>query len=140
MQGRIEQDGSRRTNIQGRDIAAQRQAHDLIAALRDQLAAAGFRTILDTHLSAERLRAMVKSEAPDVIVIGATAPEETEELALAVRELRESHPDVPIVLGGPAVGGGPPFERRGTRVLERIDESVTAVEDLLARSPSASSA
>ena len=40
----------------------------------------------------------------------------------------------------PEVGGGPPFERRGTRVLERIDESVTTVEDLLARSPSASSA
>jgi hypothetical protein len=40
------------------------------------------------------------------------------------------------VLGGPAVGGSLPRERRGMRVLERIDESVEAVEDMLATAAS----
>jgi hypothetical protein len=41
------------------------------------------------------------------------------------------------VLGGPAVGGSLPRERGGMRVLERIDESVEAVEGLLATARSA---
>ena len=42
---------------------------------------------------------------------------------------------------GPAVGGSLPRERGGMRVLERIDESVEAVEELLpARPPAASAA
>src|SRR5664280_3924250 len=57
---------------------------------------------------------------------------------VAQRDLRSNHPDIPIVLGGPAVGGSLPREWEGMRVLERIDESVQAVEDLLA--PAASTA
>ena len=40
--------------------------------VHDQLAAAGFQTIFDTDLSAERLLAMVESQSPDVVVLGAT--------------------------------------------------------------------
>ncbi|MGO9320324.1 MAG: HD domain-containing phosphohydrolase [Solirubrobacteraceae bacterium] len=100
--------------------------------VHDQLAAAGFHTIFDTDLSADRLLAMVDSQSPDLVVVGATAPTAAESVELALRDLRSTRPELPIVLGGPAVGGSLPRERRGMRVLERIDESVEAVEDLLA--------
>jgi HD-GYP domain-containing protein (c-di-GMP phosphodiesterase class II)/methylmalonyl-CoA mutase cobalamin-binding subunit len=107
--------------------------------VHDQLAAAGYQTIFDTDLTPERLVAMVASEAPDLVVVGATAPTESESVEIALRDLRSSHPDIPIVLGGPAVGGALPRERGGMRVLERIDESVEAVEDLLAGTASTAS-
>jgi len=107
--------------------------------VHDQLAAAGFHTIFDTDLSAQRLLEMVDSQSPDVVVVGATEPRSEESVELALRDLRSTRPDLPIVLGGPAVGGSLPRERRGMRVLERIDQSVEAVEDLLAASaPTAS--
>jgi methanogenic corrinoid protein MtbC1 len=102
----------------------------------DEHTAAGFHTIFDTDLSAERLLEMVDSQSPDVVVIGATAPTAAESIELALRELRCNRPELPIVLGGPAVGGSLPRERRGMRVLERIDESVEAVEDMLATAAS----
>jgi hypothetical protein len=39
------------------------------------------------------------------------------------------------VLGGAAVGGDLPRDHSGMKVLERIDESVEAVEALLASAP-----
>jgi len=107
--------------------------------VHDQLAAAGFHTIFDTDLSAQRLIEMVDSQSPDLVVVGATVPTAADSVELALRDLRSNRPDLPIVLGGPAVGGSLPRERGGMRVLERIDESVQAVEDLLATSaPTAS--
>jgi len=99
--------------------------------VHDQLAAAGFQTIFDTDITPERLLAMVESQSPDVVVVGATAADETDSVEGALRNLRTNHPDLPIVLGGPAVGGSLPRERSDMRVLERIDESVEAVESLL---------
>ena len=79
---------------------------------------------------------MVDSQSPDLIVLGATdargAPRRSPS---ALRDLRAAHPDIPIVLGGAAVGGSLPRERDGMRVLERIDETVAAVEELLASRP-----
>jgi methanogenic corrinoid protein MtbC1 len=100
--------------------------------VHDQLAAAGFQTVFDTDLSAERLVAKIESQSPDLVVLGATVIHEDESVEIALRDLRSSHPDIPIVLSGPAVGGNLPRERDGMMVLERIDESVQAVEDLLA--------
>ena len=82
---------------------------------------------------------MVESQAPDLVVLGATAAGDTDSVEIALRDLRNSHPEIPIVLGGPAVGGSLPRERDGMRVLERIDESVQAVEELLASTASAAS-
>jgi HD-GYP domain-containing protein (c-di-GMP phosphodiesterase class II)/methylmalonyl-CoA mutase cobalamin-binding subunit len=107
--------------------------------VHDQLAAAGYQTTFDTDVSAERLLEMVESQSPQLLVLGATAPAGTESVEIALRDLRSSHPDIPIVLGGPAVGGSLPRERGDMRVLERIDQSVEAVEDLLAGSTSAAS-
>ena len=107
--------------------------------VHDQLAAAGFHTIFDTDLSAERLLEMVDSQSPDLLIVGGSVATEADSVEIALHDLRCSHPDLPIVLGGPAVGGSLPRERDGMRVLERIDESVEAVEDLLATAASTAS-
>ncbi len=107
--------------------------------VHDQLAAAGFHTIFDTDLTAQRLLEMIDSQSPDLVVVGATLPAGSESVEVALRDLRSTRPDLPIVLGGPAVGGSLPRERGGMRVLERIDESVEAVEDLLTASAPAAS-
>ncbi len=98
--------------------------------VHDQLAAAGYQTVFDTDLDAVHLLELVESRRPDLVVLGATAAGE-DGLDAALRELRSSQPGVPIVLSGPAVGGSLPRERGGMRVLERIDQSVEAVEELL---------
>jgi HD-GYP domain-containing protein (c-di-GMP phosphodiesterase class II)/methylmalonyl-CoA mutase cobalamin-binding subunit len=103
--------------------------------VHDQLAAAGYQTIFDTDLSAERLRNMVESRSPDLLVLGATVAGTASEVEIALRELRSSHPDIPIVLGGAAVGGELPRDPSGMKVLERIDESVEAVEEVLSTVP-----
>ena len=105
--------------------------------MHDQLAAAGYRTIFETGLSADHLSAAVESQTPDLIIIGATAPASAERVELALKDVRARHPEVPIVLGGIAVGGDIPGDHGSLRVLERIDESVEAVEDLLAARASA---
>jgi len=105
--------------------------------VHDQLAAAGYQTIFDTDLDGARLVELVEGRRPDLVVLGATSSGE-DGLDAALRDLRASRPEVPIVLSGPAVGGSLPRERGGMRVLERIDQSVEAVEELLA--PAAASA
>jgi methanogenic corrinoid protein MtbC1 len=108
-------------------------AHTLgLQMVHDQLAAAGFHTIFDTDLSAERLLELIASQSPDLVILGAVAAGAAESIDASLRELRTSHPELPVVLGGLAVGGGLPCERKGMRVLERIDESVEAAEGLLA--------
>ena len=108
--------------------------------VHDQLAAAGFHTIFDTDLSAQRLLEMVDSQSPDLVVVGATVSARLpKRWSWPCAIFAPTRPDLPIVLGGPAVGGSLPRERQGMRVLERIDESVEAVEDLLASTASAAS-
>ncbi len=106
--------------------------------VHDQLAAAGFRTSFDVDVSPAQLLEAVESGAPDLVVLGA-APGEGEALEDALRELRAVRSDLPILLGGPAVGGSLPRGRADARVLERIDESVTAVEAELAGTASTAS-
>ena len=67
-----------------------------------------------------------------MLVVGEVLPAIEGSLEIALRDLRSHHPEIPIVLGGAAVGGALPPELDGVIVLERIDESVPAVEDLLA--------
>jgi HD-GYP domain-containing protein (c-di-GMP phosphodiesterase class II)/methylmalonyl-CoA mutase cobalamin-binding subunit len=107
--------------------------------VHDQLAAAGFQTVFDTDVTAERLLELVSSQSPEVLILGATGAAPGEPMEGALRRLRAERPGLAIVLSGPAVGGGVPEDREGMRVLERIDESVEAVEDLLAPAASAAS-
>jgi len=108
--------------------------------VHDQLAAAGFETIFETDLDGARLLDTVETRRPDLVVLGATVPGEGEDLDVALREVRGVRPDVPIVLSGPAIGGSLPRERAGMRVLDRIDQSVEAVEEQLGTRPPAASA
>jgi len=101
--------------------------------VHDQLAAAGYHTSFETEVSVEQLLATVDSQSPDVVILGATIASAVESVARTVKELRDSHPDIPVMLRGAAVSEGLPGEQSDMRVLERIDESVAAVEDLLAR-------
>ncbi len=101
--------------------------------VHDQLAAAGYHTSFQTEVSVEQLLATVGSQSPDLIILGATAAPAVESVVRAVRELREGYPDIPVMLRGAAVSDGLPGEHPDMRVLERIDESVAAVEELLAR-------
>jgi HD-GYP domain-containing protein (c-di-GMP phosphodiesterase class II)/methylmalonyl-CoA mutase cobalamin-binding subunit len=118
--------------------AVEGDAHPLgLQMVHDQLAAAGYQTVFETELSAERLRSMVESRSADVLVLGATAAGTAKDVELALRELRLHHPDIPILLGGAAVGGQLPDDPDGMTVLERIDGSVAAVEGLLAATPAA---
>jgi methanogenic corrinoid protein MtbC1 len=100
--------------------------------VHDQLAAAGYQAIFNTDLSVEQLLAEVESQSPDLVVLGATVDTAIEGVERAAKELRASHPAMPIVLRGAAAGQALPADQRGTRVLERIDESVKTVEELLA--------
>ncbi len=101
--------------------------------VHDQLAAAGYHTSFETEVSVEQLLATVANQSPDVIILGATMAPAVESVVRAVKELRESHPDIPVMLRGAAVSDGLPGEHPDMRVLERIDESVAAVEELLSR-------
>jgi hypothetical protein len=74
-----------------------------------------------------------------VILLGATDGDDSQAIAGAVEQLHAAHPEIPIVLGGAAVGGSLPVTRNGMRVLERIDEAVEAVEEQLAQRPQAAS-
>jgi HD-GYP domain-containing protein (c-di-GMP phosphodiesterase class II)/methylmalonyl-CoA mutase cobalamin-binding subunit len=107
--------------------------------MHDQIAAAGFRTELQTDLAVDRLVAAVGGEAPDVVVLGATDGGDPDAIKRAVHELHAEHPQIQIVLGGAAVGGMLPPSRNGMRVLERIDGAVEAVEEQLAARPRVSS-
>jgi methanogenic corrinoid protein MtbC1 len=103
--------------------------------VHDQLAAAGYQTTLDTELSPARFAAAVEEHTPDLVVIGATAGFARPTLDQLVEALHRSHPRIPVLIGG-AAGGVAPGELRQTdtsmRVLERIDQSVPTVEELLA--------
>jgi HD-GYP domain-containing protein (c-di-GMP phosphodiesterase class II)/methanogenic corrinoid protein MtbC1 len=99
--------------------------------MHDQLAAAGYRTIFETDLSADHLRDAVESQSPDLIIVGATSPASAAAVERALKDMRAGHPEMPVVLGGIAVGGEVPGDQGSLRVLERIDESVEAVEELL---------
>jgi methanogenic corrinoid protein MtbC1 len=107
--------------------------------MHDQLAAAGYRMALETNLAPAALRATVEGHSPALVLLGAEAPGSERELELAVAAVRSGHAEIPIVLGGIAAGGKVSHDHHGMRTLERIDESVAAVEDVLAaRAPVAS--
>jgi methanogenic corrinoid protein MtbC1 len=100
--------------------------------VRDQLAAAGYQTTFETDLTVEQLLAEVEGQSPALVVLGATDPAVAGAVERAVKELRASRPEVPIILRGGALGKALAGDQSTIRMLERIDESVKAVEDLLA--------
>jgi HD-GYP domain-containing protein (c-di-GMP phosphodiesterase class II)/methylmalonyl-CoA mutase cobalamin-binding subunit len=107
--------------------------------MHDQIAAAGFETVFEPDLSSASLAATAAAQSPEAIVLGATDGEDPEAVSRALEGLHAAHPEIPIVLGGAAVGGATPQSRDGMRTLERIDEAVEALEEQLAMRPHAAS-
>jgi methanogenic corrinoid protein MtbC1 len=100
--------------------------------VHDQLAAVGYQTTIDTSFSVERLRELLESQSPDLLVVGIATASDAEAAGLVVKELRESHPDIPVVAWaatGAATARLQDFS--GTTLLERIEQSVPVVEGLL---------
>jgi methanogenic corrinoid protein MtbC1 len=99
--------------------------------IHDQLAAAGYTTAFETGIPPARLGEKVEDAAAEAVVVGAVPDAAEQQLRGAIEALRANRPRVPLVLGAIAAGG-PSFEvLDGTRVLERIDESVAVVQDAL---------
>ncbi len=121
----------------GRVLLAGLESDDHTLGLQmvhDQLAAAGYQTVLDVNLSPQRLAAAIANHLPDVLIIGVASAPAKPDLDQLVDELREGHPGVAILLAGLTAGAAPGELQRaysGVRLLERIDQAVPAVEDLL---------
>jgi HD-GYP domain-containing protein (c-di-GMP phosphodiesterase class II)/methanogenic corrinoid protein MtbC1 len=102
--------------------------------VHDQLAAAGYQTALDTNLPPQRIAAAIDRHAPDLLVIGATSSSTKSALDQLVDDLRETHPEVPVLLAGITAGATPGELQRDpphVPLLERIDLAVPTVEELL---------
>jgi methanogenic corrinoid protein MtbC1 len=104
--------------------------------VHDQLAAAGYQATLETDLDTARLATSIERHTPEILVLGATAACVGSAIERLLEELRESHPGLPILLGGAATGAAPGELQQtrlaGVLVLERIDRAVPAIEELLA--------
>jgi hypothetical protein len=115
--------------------------------VHDQLAAAGFQVTLANDLSPEEILREIHSSAPDAVVLGiaprgapgSDAGTDAGSIQSLVLELRESRPDIPVLLSRPVLEpeeSGEGRERQedlhGVRVLARVDRSVATLEDLLA--------
>jgi methanogenic corrinoid protein MtbC1 len=100
--------------------------------IHDQLAAAGYATTLDTELPLDELQSAVADRGADIVVLGAISAGVSQQVGDAIKALRRSKPGVLVVLGGIAAGGELPDVGTDARTLERIDEAVEAVEELLA--------
>lgn len=106
--------------------------------VHDQLAAAGAQATIDVDLSSPRLLAAIEQHAPDVLVIGVpthpTPPSAVAAIERLLEELRESHPNLPVLLASTTAGAAPPELQRalpGVPVLQHIDGAVPVVEELM---------
>jgi HD-GYP domain-containing protein (c-di-GMP phosphodiesterase class II) len=101
--------------------------------VHDQLAAVGYQTTIDTSFSVERLRELRESQPPNLLVVGITTASDAEAAGSVVKDLLESHPDVPVVAWAATGAASSRLQDLyGTTLLERIEQSVPVVEELLA--------
>ena len=98
--------------------------------VNDQLAAAGYQATLQADVSPERLAAAIASHRPQMVVLAGTLSSTAEPMEDLLAEMTEHHPEIPVIIGGEVIKSMP---RRytGVAVVQRIDEAVAAVEELL---------
>lgn len=96
----------------------------------DQLAAAGFQAALDTAVTLQGLGALIQSQSPQAVVIGASYGDVGPAVEEVVSELRSVHPNLLVLLGGPGIPKAL-RQQKGVRYLERVADVVPAVEALL---------
>jgi hypothetical protein len=114
-------------------IAPEGEKHPLeLQMMNDQLSAAGYRTALVLHAAPREIAAAVDIHSPQAVVVGAFPKGAEDELQDALAELHALHGELPIVLvdgAGAQALAREPFRR----LVERIDQAVPAVQDLLSR-------
>ncbi len=99
--------------------------------VHDQLAAAGFRAELRERDCPEGLAELIRAEEADAFVVGASPGSLNGELESAV----EAAHGAPVLFAALQVSGTTEETPRGISVLDRIDETVGAVELLLGSAP-----
>jgi hypothetical protein len=101
--------------------------------MHDQLSAAGYRTALVSHVAPSEIAAAVESHGPQALLMGAFPVDAQAELQDALAELRVLHGELPVVLVNGAGAQALAREHPAWRVVERIDQAVPAVQELLSQ-------
>jgi methanogenic corrinoid protein MtbC1 len=115
---------------------AQAGRHALgLQMVHDQLAAAGYQTTIEADIAPARLIAAIEDQTPDLLMLGTDPTFAEQALERLLEDLRERHPEVPVLVGSTSAGAASEEIQRaapGVRALERIELAVPAVEELLA--------
>ena len=113
-------------------VAPEGEEHPLeLQMMADQLSAAGYRTVLEPHMAAREIAAAVEIHDPEAVLVGAFPKGAQEDLAGALAELNALHGELPVVLVDGAGAQALVREHPDRRLVERIDEAVPAVQELL---------
>src|SRR5579875_1166627 len=127
----VEQD---RERVLVAGVEGERQTLELQMA-HDQLAAAGFRAVLVTDLSPERLSATLASQAPAAVLLAGSSEALAPTLTRLIRAIAEERPELPVLVGGAAARRLGP-EASGVTTVEPLERCLPAVQSLLcARMP-----
>jgi methanogenic corrinoid protein MtbC1 len=135
----------RRYMLGGRDpdrervllVSLEGEEHPLeLEMMNDQLSAAGYRTALVSHVTHSEIAAAVESHSPQAVFVGALPRGAQAELQNAMAELHALHGELPFVLvdgaAAQALAHELAHEHPRWRLVERIDQAVPAVQELLA--------
>jgi methanogenic corrinoid protein MtbC1 len=108
--------------------AAQGEQHALgLRMAADVLEDAGYRTIyLGADVPTEALLQAVASLSPDLLVMSATMPEFAASLERAVAAVRNSHPRLELLVGGPAARLATGVEEAEVENFEMLRQRATA--------------
>jgi hypothetical protein len=113
-------------------VAPEGEEHPLeLQMMHDQLSAAGYRTVLESHMVAREISAAVYIHNPQAVLVGAFPKGAQDELEDAMAELSALHGGLPVVLVDGPGAQALAREHPDRRLVERIDEAVPAVEELL---------
>jgi methanogenic corrinoid protein MtbC1 len=102
----------------------------VLQMINDQLAAAGYDTVIDPDLSPERLESAVRNHTPELVVLAATRRSSIAELERMLNHLADRHPDIPVMLAGPVVDELPDGRSPATE-LQHLDQVAMLVQELL---------
>jgi hypothetical protein len=114
-------------------VAPEGAEHPLeLQMMHDQLSAAGYRTTLVSHLGPREIAAAVASYGPQALLLGAFPKAAQADLLEAVAELHALHGELPIALADGTSAHAVARDDAGVRLIERIDQTVPALQELLA--------
>jgi methanogenic corrinoid protein MtbC1 len=114
-------------------VSPEHEEHPLeLQMMHDQLSAAGYRTEIISQVALDALASALEGHSPDVVLVGAVPRAGQDELEEALAVLHTLRGELPLVLvespGAHTFAG----EHPRVRLVERIDQAVPAVTELLA--------